>query len=324
MLNVVTKEPVTDEATLREAVRAEIASGAISRKAAGDEAGVGYSTICAWLNGTYREGAEKETTAKIARWMEARVARADLRRRLPEAPGYVATPTAQEIMGRLMYVHGAQEFGVIVGPAGIGKTMTLEEYQRAAPNVYLITADRASRSANAIIAILAEELKITEQRAVWRPRAIAKKVRNEVALIIIDEAQFLTTDALDQLRALPEAGRCGVIVAGNETLLGRLTGEKGANSALYAQLHSRVGARWLGKKPRAGDIDMLIAAWGISDAGAAALLRKIGDKAGALRLLTKTMRLASVLAAGEEAEAVEVAHIRAAFEQISASPLDKD
>lgn len=325
MLDQVTKDATADTEgdDLRARVRAVMAEASLTQVAAAKEAGLNDKTFSAWLNGSYT-GDNERIAASVARWLDNRAARARAVLTLPPPPPYVATPTAREIMDRLIYVQAAGDFGVIVGAAGIGKTSALEEYLRRSPNVWMITADQSCRSAGGMLAILADEMKVTERRSLWFSRAIAARVRGTSGLILVDEAQHLTTDALDQLRAIPDAakGSCGVVVAGNVSLLTRLTGEKGAAAALRSQLYSRVGARFIASTSKARDIEMLIAAWGITDVGVAKDLRDIARKAGALRLMTKVIRSAAMYAAGDEAAGIGRAHIRQAWDQLSSAPLD--
>lgn len=323
MLEAIEKEPAADHDALRERAKAEMKSASLSQRAAAEEAGVAYSTYSAWLNGTY-SGRNEDVARDVARWLDSRVARARSVMNLPAPPDFVMTPTARDIIDRLTFAQAASDFGVIVGAAGIGKTTAITRYRQMASNVWTMTADQSCKSAHGMLAILADEMGIAERRALWLSRAIATRVRATSALIIIDEAQHLTTEALDQLRAIPDAARCGVVVAGNESLLARLKGGKGANAAHYAQLISRVGTRFVGTSAKARDIDMLLEAWGITDAGTAKVLRRIARKAGALRLLTKTIRVASMYAAGDGSGAISEAHIRQAWAQLSSSSIESD
>lgn len=308
---------------LRGRVRAVMADSGFTQVAAAKEAGLNEKTFGAWLNGTYA-GDNERVAASVARWLESREVRARTVLTLPPPPSFVATPTAREIMDRLIYVQAAGDFGVVVGAAGIGKSTTIEEYRKRTPNVWMMTADQSCKSANGMLAVLADEIGISERRSLWLSRSIANRVRGTSALIVIDEAQHLTTEALDQLRAIPDAtkGTCGVVVAGNDSLLTRLTGVKGVSAALRAQLFSRVGARFVGTSAKARDIDMLISAWGVGETGAVKVLRSIARKPGTLRLLTKTIRLAAMYAAGDESGEITEAHIRQAWAQLSSDGVD--
>ena len=90
---------------------------------------------------------------------------------------------------------------------------------------------------------------------------------------------------------------------GGESLYVRLTG--GSRSAEYAQLFSRIGRRVRFSRAGQGDVDALLAAWGLSDAAVRAAALDIARRPGALRGLTKTLRLAALLASGSPPPADE-------------------
>ena len=311
-------ETVVNIDALRTQVTEIIASEGLTRSAAARQIGLADSTFSEWLSGKYK-GADK--SPEVLRWIDTRRAQAGARIVMPTPPAFVETQTARDVLDVMTFAHATSDFAVVVGAAGIGKTSSILEYQRANSRVYVLTADKACLSPNAMLMKLAKKMGVTEKRAVWLSEGIIEKVRNENALIVVDEAQHLSTDALDQLRAIPDATECGVVVAGNESLLGRLTGKNGSDAELYAQLFSRVGARLVRSKVSPRDIDLILDAWPIEDPAVRSLLGKIGRKPGALRIVTKTIRLAAMYAAGEGAVVSEV-HIHRAWKQLSSAPID--
>ena len=73
-------------------------------------------------------------------------------------------------------------------------------------------------------------------------------------------------------------------------------------------------------RPASKDVCQLIAAWGIVDRDEVKLLKAIASKPGALRLMDKCLKVASMSAAGA-AQARTIKHIRAAYERLSTSPV---
>ena len=73
-------------------------------------------------------------------------------------------------------------------------------------------------------------------------------------------------------------------------------------------------------RPRAlkGDVEALLDAWDIPGKEERALLLNIAKRPGALRNLTKVLRMAHLLAGADGAEAVAETHIRMAWERLSA------
>lgn len=284
------------------------------------ESGLAYGTFTPWLSGKY-QGRSADVAARVARWLESRKTRTRTRAVLPTEPEFQETPTAAAIMETLAFAQAAPDFSVIVGGAGIGKTRTINEYQRRSSNVYVVTAEPCVSSPINLLVAIAAEMSVVEGASNKLSRAIAAKLRGAAALVVIDEAQHLTSAALDQLRTLHDKAGCGIAVSGNESIFVRLQGGT-AQSAQFAQMHSRVGKRVVQPKARTRDACMLIAAWGIDPVSEeAALLKKIAAKPGALRIMTKVVRLASMLAAGAEAP-LSTRFIKQAWDQLSAVALD--
>ncbi|WP_029004808.1 AAA family ATPase [Azorhizobium doebereinerae] len=305
---------------LRTEVRLLMGEEGLTQADIAKEAGIAYGTFTPWMGDTY-QGNNVGIGEKVSRWLETRRERKRTRATLPVAPGYLATPTSEAITNILSFAQVAPDFGVIVGGAGIGKTTTIQEYQRRAPNVHVVTGEPCLSSPNNMLAAIAEAMGVIERSSNKLSRAIVSRLRNSGALIVIDEAQHLGSPALDQLRTIHDLAACGVVVSGNESVLSRLQGGEG-RGAQFAQLYSRVGMRITQPKPRAKDVCAIVKAWGIdADSKEAELLKQIARKPGALRSLTKTMRLACMLAGGAQ-EPLSAKHIRQAWAQLSSVQLD--
>ncbi len=306
-----------------EAIRAEVRQiiemEGITQAVIADEAGIKYGTFTPWLGGTYK-GDNAAYALKARRWLETRQARGRTHAVLPSAPKFVMTPTAAKILDVLGYAQSAPDFAVVVGGAGIGKTSAIEHYAERSSNVFVVTGEPCLASPNNMLSALADAIVVNEKRSVYLSRAIANKLRNAAALIVIDEAQHLSSAALDQLRTIHDKAGVGIVVAGNESVYSRLQGAE--RNAQFAQLYSRVGMRMTQPKARARDICELIQAWQITDERVTGLLKLIAAKPGALRLMTKVIRLATMLAAGDGDATMDERHVKRAWTQLSAAPLE--
>jgi DNA transposition AAA+ family ATPase len=147
-------------------------------------------------------------------------------------------------------------------------------------------------------------------------RSLTRRMTGSQGLILIDEAQHLTSQTLDQLRMFYDLADVGMALMGNEAVHARLEG--GARAAQFAQLFSRVGMRLARPRALKGDIEQLMDAWDIAGKGERALLAQIAKRPGALRNLTKVLRMAHMLGSAEGAEAVAETHISMAWERLSA------
>lgn len=303
----------------RERCKALLLDQAISRPEAAREAGIHYATFSAWLNASYA-GRNDRVAADVLKWMEARQAQVAARSALPDAPRFVVTPTAEAITGVLQHARAAADMVVVSGPPGIGKTSAVCAYTRRTPNVWKITGHPLLRSPRAAMEELARIAGLMNERGLANVhRALVQRMRGTAGLVIVDEANHLSSDALDQLRSLHDEAEVGLALVGNATVFSRLEGG-GNRQAEFAQLFSRVGMRLTSLKDHrarlGGDIDAYLDGWEVTDAGARKLLHAIGRKPGALRNLRKTVSLAHMLA-GAARETLGARHVHLAWQRLS-------
>lgn len=304
----------THTKTLQEQCLAIIKNEGLSQAHLAREADIAYGTFTGWLAGTYSGRVEK-VSGKVEKWLNAREAHRAAAMKVPPAPDFVATPTALEFIESLTFAHILPDIVLIVGPPGIGKTMAAEHYRKVTPNVLMITASPATSRGNTILRELAGVLGLESGMPAALYERVLKELGRNSPLIIVDEVQHLEMQALEQLRSIHDRLGVGLALLGNETVHSRIT--SGINESAHAQLISRVGfrSRKSGANPR--DVDMLIEAWGIErGAPEAETLRLIAKRAGTLRVMTKVLRLAGLMASGQN-ETRSKTHILAAYQQLS-------
>lgn len=297
---------------IRREVQAAMREGGLSQTAVGREAGVSVAVLNQWLLGKYK-GDDENATATMEKWLDGYRSRTSGDMRLPAPPEYVETPTARKILGAFEYARMAGDVVVVYGGAGLGKTRTARHYSESHNNVWLVTMTPALRTAASALSVIGDALGIREyiSRASQLQKAVVERMRGTYGLLILDEAQHMTLSGLDQVRSLHDATDVGVAMLGNETVYGRMTG--GTRAAYLDRLFSRVGMRAHLRTPLKEDIGALARAWGIEgDNGRIRLLREIAAKPGALRIMTKVLRLAS-LRAMRRGEAVNETDIQDAW-----------
>lgn len=278
--------------------------------AAAKDAQIAYSTFSAWLAGTY-PGNMAKVADQVAAWLRMRETRKATLATAPAAPGFVTTVTAEAILDALAHAQHMPTMVVIVGAPGVGKTIALCRYARHTPNVCKITASPAVKSAASVLDELCFAMGIQQRgRHNMILRAIIARVRDKGMLIAVDEANWLTIDALEMLRAIRDQANCGLALVGNPAVFGRLAAE--GNHGQNAQISRRITLRLQRPKPLPADIDAIIEAWGVDGAAERKLLQVIGRKPGALGRLTETLRLAHMLAA-QQRTPLSIAQINAAF-----------
>jgi DNA transposition AAA+ family ATPase len=274
--------------------------------------GIPKGTISNYGTGNY-DGDLDRVGAEVKKWLDTRGERAATQALLPAAPGFVETATAKRILSLLSFAQSAPDIVVAAGGAGIGKTEAVRQYRRTHPNVHIATMRPTTSGVHTMLGEVATVMCVEERAAARLSRAIGVKVQGAGALLVIDEAQHLVPAALDELRALHDNWGLGIALVGNETVYSRLEGQ--GRVASLAQLYSRVGMRFTQGKPTADDVRALIEGWGIDDAAIAKTLAAVAAKPGALRGMGKTIKLAVMLAAGDDVPLAD-RHVRDAWRQL--------
>ncbi|MBR9902105.1 AAA family ATPase [Thalassospira sp. SM2505] len=279
--------------------------------------GVKYGTFTGWFKGTYA-GNNSRVAGEVQIWLSGLGEKKQTAKRVPRIPDYVETPSTIEFMSALQYAHVLPEIAIIAGGAGISKTTACEQYARTNRNVWVATMEPSTKGTHGMLLELAEVLGITEKSPTKLSKAIVNRVDGTNGLIIIDEAQHLTTEALDQARSIYDKARgtVGLVFVGNETVYARLEGN--GRKPGFAQLFSRVGVRCTQNQPKAADMCALIAAWDVTDKEEIRYLKAIARKPGALRGMTKCLQLATLLANGAGVPRT-IEHIKMAWEKHSSS-----
>ncbi|CAA0130256.1 Uncharacterised protein [Starkeya nomas] len=321
MLDVTKEDTPALHAAVRDEVRSIMEREGLNQRQIADESGVAYGTLTPFMGNTYR-GDVSRVAEQLERWLETRRERARMAAQLPGELPFVLTPTAEDIHGILSFAQATQDFAVIVGSAGIGKTRAIDEYGKRASNVWVLTADPSMKKASNLLSILADDLDVKERRNAFISRAISNRVRGSAGLIVIDEAQHLHTEAFDQLRTtVVDLGKCGVVVAGNESILARLQGSADRRTQEFAQLHSRVGMRKAQVGAKAKDVCLIIEKWGITEDPVVRMLKTIARKPGALRIMGKVIKLATMISGGGVKD-ITTNHIERAWTQLSSQTIE--
>lgn len=269
-------------------------------------------TLTGWLDGSYG-GSVPNQTARLVKWLDAYDEGRRLAAQMPRTPGWVSTPTGEQILQALFYAQTLPDWAVITLGSGMGKTITARRYIETRPNAYLVTMRPTTGAVSTMLAAIADVLDVSERNPVSRDKAIGHRLKRNGrhTLLIVDEAQNLVDKAVDQLRHFIDEYGCGLALMGNNELYSRFG--KGEPREGYGQIHRRIGARLIRHRPLAGDIEALIGAWKVESREIAELLRKIAMKPGALGQITKTMQFAAILAASE-ARPITVADVRDAWQ----------
>ena len=217
-------------------LRRHIAEGGLSQTAAAKAIGISAGQLSAILGGKYEVDNIQASETKLRTWLDKTQKRKTIYR--PLSIDFVPTSTSQHIFNLAESCRMYKELGVCVGKAGVGKTTSVREYAKQHNDVILLYANH-SITKRSLLEDLAEALNLNSKGycSVLMKRCAAR-LHNGDFCVIVDEAEHLDADILDDLRRLadPEVGGCGLLLIGLERFLANLKSSR----AEYEYLTSRM------------------------------------------------------------------------------------
>jgi DNA transposition AAA+ family ATPase len=152
-------------------------------------------------------------------------------------PGYVKGSVHKLLQVVFDRTRKHQNFGVVTGYVGVGKTRTGKEYAVSHPMTLFVEV-----SPNMTPGVLLTEL--LEQLDVAVPAGLDNKFREVIRvlrgtnyLLIADEAEKMSSSALEYLRRIRDMAMVGVVLTGTEKLTTLIKRQHGQ----FDQVRSRVG-----------------------------------------------------------------------------------
>lgn len=274
------------------------------------ESGLSTGTISSFINDKYN-GDNERVSQMLQRWLEKYHAVAEL----PEPPRFVETQTVKQIWTSMRFASLTESIAVVCGNPGVGKTEAAREYRRTNNNVWMITITPSCASVLECLTELAFELGMNDapRRKGTLSRALRRRLEGTQGLVIIDEADHLGAEVLEELRLLQESTRIGLVLMGNHRVYSNMTG--GNRTVEFARLFSRIAKRTAINKTKKADVKAIADAWQINGENELELLQQIAQKPGALRILNHSLRLAAMTAHGK-GERVNEDYLRQAFREL--------
>ncbi|MEX2155075.1 MAG: AAA family ATPase [Gemmatimonadaceae bacterium] len=289
--------------SLQSQVQRAMLDDSMKQKETAAQIGIGVAVLNQWLQSKY-SGDVSKVDQRVMTWLRARGERVEMQHLLPTAPTFFESQTAMLIIRHLRVAQTMQDMLTVFGVPGVGKTTAVHHYQRAYPNVWVVTFSSAVTGVMGALTEMGEAMQAGARGnsgARARMQSILAKVRNTNGLIVIDEAHHLGIPALDAIRSIHDASGVGIALVGGPKL--ELTLQH------MPQFYSRVGLKLFVTKVLQGDIDAQLEAWNINKRDARTFLTQLAQKPGALRGVNKTLRLASMMAASEGGS-LDVQHIK--------------
>lgn len=209
-----------------------------SQRQISKETGLSTSVISQFLEGTYTGNNEK-----VAQIIEQYLTISKERLNSVQiSTFYEELFNTQEVLFACSYAHMRNDITLVSGDAGAGKTMALEHYKEHNAGVVMVTADSCTSSATAVLSMIAEAIdkKINGNRSMLM-RELVTQLKGTSRLIIIDEADHLTLQALQAVRNLNDQAKVGIVLSGNDKIYRQMfTGQRGYE---FDQIRTRIIVR---------------------------------------------------------------------------------
>lgn len=211
-----------------------------SAKAA-NAVGISSAIISQLKSGTYKGDIQKQFD-KLQEYFTVKTSAAEAYTEVAYAP----ISTSEKVYSTIRSCHIRGGFAVITGDAGIGKTKAVNKYCRDNyESTVVITVNPCQKSGKAVMKLLALKLNVPVQQAaddMWV--SIADKLHDGM-VIIVDEAQLLTFQAIETLRSLADffdnnSQTLGVALVGNNGIRERI---EGRTRETYRQVNNRTWQR---------------------------------------------------------------------------------
>jgi hypothetical protein len=274
-------------------------------------AGIGHGTFSQWHSGNYR-GRYDTINATVATWLGNLGGVKEIQSAVPVAPDYLPLDFALTVERMCSIAQIMGTMVMITAEAGVGKTMAGRQYVATHANTWYVPISPHTRTVHNMLAEIVRITGIDERNAGRFVHAIGKRVQKtgDGTLLVIDEAQNLSDEAINQLRHFADNYGCGIALLGNTATYARLSawgkGDK------YAQLSRRIFKRVKQERPTPDDIASFIGAWGVEDPDMVEFLVGVGMKPGALGQVDMTIKLARMAAQGGN-RALTLRDLRAAW-----------
>lgn len=202
------------------------------------ETGLSGAVISQFIGGTY-EG----DNYKIADSLEKYLVIAT--ERLENADNTVFYPELRNTRTSLFavkYAHKNCDVVLLSGDAGAGKTTALRYYTQSNTGVIFITASTCISSPTAILREISSAIgKKTTGNKSQLEKTLISALNNSNRLIIIDEADQLTFNAIQAVRNLNDKAHVGILLSGNNRIYNQMV--MGARCTEFDQVRTRIFVR---------------------------------------------------------------------------------
>lgn len=243
-----------------------IVDNPISQAKLAPKIGVSQTALSCWRRNQY-EGDIGALERKISEFLKVEEnTQQQAAKAAPYQPvlEYIPTSISEDVYEAITYCQIERGMVILHGDAGIGKTKGAEKFVKENPTAAVyIQATPASGTLSNILKLLARALRVPESRnKLELLLSIREKLEGTNRVIIIDEAQHLKLNALEEIRTLSDPNSLtgqrgtGICLIGNTEVYSRMIGKQ---EAQFAQLFSRIrmNRRYSTKKVLSKDVAAL-------------------------------------------------------------------
>jgi DNA transposition AAA+ family ATPase len=225
-----------DLVTVQDEMLDYIKEAKVTKSSVAKKIGINEGRFNAFLYGKY-EGDNETVRKKCIEFLNMKLRRLELKK---VEFDYYDTENSLNVKAVCKMTQLYKTMGLLYGDAGIGKSLTIEEFSRENINVYLITVYHSITALDLMESILTE-LKVDAKGLDGTKMAeIIKVLKGTDNTLIIDEAQHLSLKCLEKIRAIHDKTGVGIVFASSPDLYQRLTGAKRKQ---YEQIFSRMLVR---------------------------------------------------------------------------------
>jgi len=288
-------------------------AGSLSWQALGKRMGLPYGTVSGYTSPSFAGNREKAAKIIYAYKQQVESQAAQSAIALKKIP-FVETKTANRLMFLMEWAHGGRMTAAAMGP-GTSKTETARYYRECmGATVCHVEFSQSSKTVSAMIAEVMRAMGLSGPIG-WvaqRSAQVRKHVEGRDFLLIADEANHLSFEAMEEMRAWHDQAGLGVMFLGNEELVTRIRGS--AKGHAYARLNSRIAHFHMQDLPLEEDIHTFLDANGIDDPAMIKPLLEVGlsPAHGGLREIRQVLESANIAAIGTDS-VLEVQHIQQAI-----------
>lgn len=204
----------------------------VSQNQVAKSIGKSQATLSLWMQGEY-SGKNEQMAQLVRDYLDREQGRMEVNKIVPR---WIDTPTGKRMLNLIALTHRDRENGLLYGPAGMGKTTALRRYAELHTNAILLEVTPTYTPA-VVLKTIAKKLGVAVSGSLNDlNEAILSRLSGSGRIIMVDEAENLSTRSLEVLRRLRDLAGIGLLLAGTPRLRTNLMGRHGELEQLFSRV----------------------------------------------------------------------------------------